>query len=99
MYGFSHQFPIVQENAMNPTCDFSGWFSRVLLFLLAPKSGDSFKEQSEKTDKVNSIFLKKKRVPDTLGFKAKSIKSRIEHGCSFIKKEEYKYIFGRSIPP
>ena len=32
----------------NPPCELSGCFSTVLLFLLAPKSGDSLKEQTEK---------------------------------------------------
>ena len=44
----------------NPPCELSGCFSTVLLFLLIPKSGDSLKEQTEKTDEVNSAFLKKK---------------------------------------
>ena len=40
----------------NPPCDLSGCFSTVLFFLLVPNSGDSLKEQTEKTDKVNSVF-------------------------------------------
>ena len=62
----------------NLPCELSGCFSTVL-FLLVPKSGDSLKEQTEKTDKVNSI-------PGTLEFKAKCIKRRRGHGCNFIKK-------------
>ena len=38
-------------------------------------------------------------VPDTLELKAKYIKIRRGHGCYFIKKEEYKYTLGKSIPP
>ena len=38
----------------------SGSFCTELLFLLVPKSGYSLKEQTEKTDKVNSVFLKRK---------------------------------------
>ena len=55
----------------NPPCELSGCFSTVLLFLLVPKSGDFLKEQTEKTDKVNSIFLKEKSVPGSLKFRAK----------------------------
>ena len=40
----------------NPLCELLGCFSTVLVFLLVPKSGDSLKEQTEKTDKVVSIF-------------------------------------------
>ena len=47
MYGFSYQ---------NPLRDLSGYFSTVLFFLLVPKSIDSLKEKTEKTDKVNSFF-------------------------------------------
>ena len=38
-------------------------------------------------------------IPDTLELKAKYIKRRRGHGCYFIKKEEYKYTLGKSIPP
>ena len=51
MHGFPHQ---------NPLCDLPGYFSTVLFFLLVPKSIDSFKEKTEKTDKVNSFFKKRK---------------------------------------
>ena len=44
----------------NPPYELSGVFSAVLLFLLVPKSGNSLKEQTEKTDKVNSFFKKRK---------------------------------------
>ena len=47
MHGFSHQ---------NSFCELSGFFSTVLFFLLVPKSIDSLKEKTEKTDKVNSFF-------------------------------------------
>ena len=51
MHGFSHQ---------NPLCELSGCFSTVLFFLLVPKSIDSLKEKTEKTDKVNYFFKKRK---------------------------------------
>ena len=54
-------------------------------FLFIPKSGDSFKEQREKTDKVNSVFKKKKSIPDTLELK-QNISKEEERGCNFIKK-------------
>ena len=40
----------------NPPAELSGCFSTVWLFLLVAKSGDSLKEQTEKTDKVNSFL-------------------------------------------
>ena len=83
MHGFSQQ---------NPPCQLSGVFSTVLSFLLVPRSSDSLKEQTEKTDKVNSF-------PGTLEFKAKYIKRRRGHGCNFIKRENYKYILSKSMPP
>ena len=46
----------------NPPCEVSGCFSTVLFFLLVPKSGDSLKEQTEKTDKVNYFFKKKRKI-------------------------------------
>ena len=68
------------------------------MFLLVPKSGDSLKEQTEKTDKINSFFYKKeKSIVDTLEFKAKYIKRRKKPRCNLIKKEEYKYILGKSM--
>ena len=84
----------------NPPCEISGCFSKVLLFLLVPKSGNPLKEQTETTDKVNSFFLEKeKSILGTLQFKVKYIKTRRGHGCNFIKKEEYKYILAKSMPP
>ena len=38
-------------------------------------------------------------IPDTLELKAKYTKRRRGHGWNFIKKEEYKYTFGKSILP
>ena len=38
-------------------------------------------------------------IPDTLELKANHIKRRRGGGCNFIKKEEYKYTLGKSIPP
>ena len=38
-------------------------------------------------------------IPDTLELKVKYIKRRRGHECYFIKKEEYKYTLGKSIPP
>ena len=74
MHGFPHQ---------NPLCDLPSYFSKVLFFLLVPKSIDSFKEKTEKTDKV---------------FKAKYIKRRRGNGCNFIKNKEYKYALSKSMP-
>ena len=99
IHGFSHQFLIARENAAKSTREFSASFSTVLLFLLVPISGDSLKEQTEKTDKVNSLFLKRKINPGTLEFKAKYIKRRRGQGRNFIKKEGYKYILSKSMPP
>ena len=83
MHGFSHQ---------NPLCELSGCFSTVLFFLLVPKSIDSLKEKTGKTNKVNSS-------PGMLEFKAKYIKRRRRNGCNFIKNKEYKYILGKTMPP
>ena len=47
MHGFSHQ---------NPLCEFSGYVSTVLLFVLVPKSIDYLKGKTKKPDKVNSFF-------------------------------------------
>ena len=47
----------------NPPCAISRCSSTVLFDLLVLKSGDSLKEQSDKTDKVNHVFFKKKSVP------------------------------------
>ena len=58
----------------NPPPGPSGCFSTVLLFLLVPKSGDSLKEQTEKTDKVNSVFLKRKINSRHAGIIAKQSK-------------------------
>ena len=38
-------------------------------------------------------------IPDTLELKANHIKRRRGGGCNFIKKEEYKYTLGKSLPP
>ena len=56
------------------------------------------KEQTEKTDKVNSSLKKKRSIRGTLEFKEKYIKRRREHRRSFIKTEKYKYILGKSTP-
>ena len=89
MHGFSHQ---------NPLCDLSGCFSTVF-FLIVPKSIDSSKEKTEKTDKSKSFFKKEKPIPATLEFKAKYIKRRRGNGCNFIKNKEHKYVLGKSMPP
>ena len=65
MHGFSHQ---------NPFCELSGGFSTVLFFLLVPKSIDSLKEKTEKTDKVNSFFKNRKT-----NSRHARIKSKIYH--------------------
>ena len=44
------------ENASKQPFETSSWFSIVLLFVLVPKSGDSLKEQTGKTDKVKLLF-------------------------------------------
>ena len=62
MHGFSHQ---------NPLCQLSGCFSTVLFFLLVPKSIDSLKEKTEKTDKVNSFFKKRKANSRRAGIQSK----------------------------
>ena len=90
MHGFSHQ---------NPLWELSGCFSTVLLFLLVPKSIDSLKEKTKKSDKVNSFFKKEKPIPGTLEFKAKYIKRRRVNGYNFIKNKEYKCILGKSMSP
>ena len=51
MHGFSHQ---------NPLCDLSGYFSTVLFFVFLPKSIDSLKDKTEKTNKLNYFFKKRK---------------------------------------
>ena len=62
MHGFSHQ---------NPFCELSGCFSTVLFFLLVPKSIDSLKEKTEKTNKVNSFFKKRKANSRHAGIQSK----------------------------
>ena len=44
------------ENASKQPFETSSCFSIVLLFVLVPKSGDSLKEQTGKTDKVKLLF-------------------------------------------
>ena len=78
MHGFSHQ---------NPPCELSGCFSTVLFFPLVPKSIDSLKEKTEKSDKANSFFFKKEKpIPFTLEFKAKNI-SKEEKGMDVISSK------------
>ena len=81
----------------NPPCELSSCFSTVWLYLLVPKSGDSLKEQTEKILPDKLLFKKKRKkeksIPNTLEFKAKYIKRRR------LKKVEYKYILGKSMPP
>ena len=67
MQGFSHQ---------NPHCDLSGCFSTVLFFLLAPKSIDSLKEKTEKTEKVNSFFKNRKTNFRHAGIRSKLYQKR-----------------------
>ena len=59
-YGFFHQFLIARKMQQNPPCELPGWFSTTLLFLIVPKFGESLKEQTEKTDKVNFFFKERK---------------------------------------
>ena len=98
-YGFFHQFLIARKMQQNPPCELPGCFSTTLLFLIVPKFGESFKEQTEKTDKVNFFFKERKFDSTYAKFKAKYIKRRIGCGCNFIKKDEYKYILCKSMPP
>ena len=92
MHGFSHQ---------NPPCELSGCFSTVLFFPLVPKSIDSLKEKTEKSDKANSFFFKKRKTNSIhAGIQSKKyIKRRKGNGCNFIKNKKYKYILGKSMPP
>ena len=62
IHGFSHQ---------NPLCELSGCFSKVLFFLFVAKFIDSFKEKTEKTDKVNSFFKKRKTNSKHAGIQSK----------------------------
>ena len=62
MHVFSHQSPL---------CELSGCFSTVLLFLIVPKSIDSLKEKTEKPDKVNSFFKKRKTNSRHAGIQSK----------------------------
>ena len=84
---------------LNSLCELSGCLSTVLFFLLVLKSIDCLKEKTEKTDKVNSFFLKKTPIPGTLEFKAKHIKRRGWNGCNFIKNKENKYILHKRMSP
>ena len=68
-YGILYQmgkiwlFPSIskaREMQQNPPCELPGCFSTTLLFLIVPKFGESLKEQTEKTDKVNSFFKERK---------------------------------------
>ena len=54
-----------------PSKYLSGCFSTALFFLLVPKSIDSLKEKTEKTDKVNSFFKKRKANSRRAGIQSK----------------------------
>ena len=77
----------------------SGCFSTVLLFLLAIKSIDSLKEKQKKPIRLTPFLKKEKPITGTLEFKAKYDKRRRGSRCNFIKKKEYKYVLGKSMPP
>ena len=62
----------------------------VLVFPLLPKSGDSFKEQTEKKNKLNSVIWKEKLIPEILELKAKYIERRKEDEFKLITKDKYK---------
>ena len=80
----------------NPPCELSSCFSTVLLFLLVPKSVGSLKQQTEKIDKVNSVFLKRKINSRHAGIQSKIYKKKKKTCMYFTKKQEYKYILGKS---
>ena len=69
MHGFFYQ---------NPLRDLSGYFYTVLFFLLVPKSIDSLKEKTEKTDKVNSFFKKRKNNSGHAGIQSKIYQKKEE---------------------
>ena len=83
----------------NPPCELSSCFSTVLLFLLVPKSVGSLKQQTEKIDKVNSVFLKRKINSRHTGIQSKIYKKKKKTCMYFIKKQEYKYILGKCRRP
>ena len=62
----------------------------VLVFSLLPKSGDSFKEQTEKKNKLNSVIWKEKLIPEILELKAIYIERRKEDEFKLITKDKYK---------
>ena len=83
----------------NPPCELPGCFSTTLLFLIVPKFGESFKEQTEKTDKVNFFFKERKFDSTYAKFKAKYIKRRIGCGCNFIKKMNINTYYAKVCHP
>ena len=62
---------VTTEEMQNPLCELSGCFSTVLLFLLVPKFIGSLKEKTEKPDKVNSFFKKRKTNSRHAGIQSK----------------------------
>ena len=99
MHGFSHQFLIAQENAAKSTLWALRLFFHSNVFLLVPKSSDPLKKQTEKTDKVNHVFQKRKINSRNAGIPSKIYQKRRGNGSTFIKKEKYKYILDKSMPP
>ena len=98
-----HQFPIALENAAK---SIELREPGKLVPILSPKYGYFFPSDSHPmvspTPRKMHEFSHQfpiASIPDTLELKAKYIKIRRGHGCYFIKKEEYKYTLGKSIPP
>ena len=89
-HGKCMAFPInfYQHKKMqqNPPYELSGCFSAVLLFLLVPKSGNSLKEQTEKTDKVNSFFKKRKINSRYARFQSKKYQKKNRTRMQFHQK-------------
>ena len=103
MLRFPHQFPIALENAAK---SIELREPGKLVPILSPKYGHFFPSDSHPMVSPTpwkmhgfSHQFPIASIPDTFGLKAKYIKKRRGHGCHFIKKEEYKYTLGKSIPP
>ena len=71
----------------------------VLVFPRLPKSGHSFKEQTEKKNKLNSVIWKEKLIPEILELKAKYIERKKEDEFKLITKDKYKDYISYPPPP
>ena len=103
IHGFSHQFPISLEDAAK---SIELKEPGKLVPILSPKYGYFFPSDSHPTVspapwKMHGLShqFPIASIQDTLELKTKYFKRRTGHGCNFIKKEEYKYILCKSIPP